>query len=143
MSQERPADLPEGAVFHGPLAPEALAPLFARAAAFALPTVREAFGLVLLEAMAFGVPVVASAIEAIPEIVADGETGLLVPPRDATALAGALSALVGDPARARQMGAAGRQRAQARFGWRRAAARMLDVLWPERGRVEPLGLFAG
>ncbi|WP_237758089.1 glycosyltransferase [Anaeromyxobacter sp. PSR-1] len=80
--------------------------------------------------MAFELPVVASRIEAIPEIVADGETGLLVPPRDPAALAAALGALLADPARARAMGAAGRARAAARFGWTRAAARMLDVLRP-------------
>lgn len=138
VSQDRPPSLPEGAVFHGPLGPDALSALLARASLFALPTRREAFGLVFLEAMAFGLPVVATAVEAVPEIVVQGETGLLVPPGDPAALAEACAALLGDPARARRMGEAGRARVALRFGWDRAAARMLDVLRPgPEGRREP------
>ncbi len=132
VSASFPGPLPPGVTFHGLLPRAALARLFAQAAVFALPTLREAFGLSLLEAMAFGLPVVATRLEAIPEIVSDGETGLLVPPRDATALAAALAELLREPARARQMGAAGRQRMHARYGWSRAAGAMLKVLWPER-----------
>lgn len=130
VSSSAPARLPDGATFHGLLGKEALSRLYATAAVFALPTLREAFGLSFLEAMSFGLPVVASRIEAIPEIVSDGETGLLVPPRDAAALARALSELLADPVRARRMGAAGRARALRRFGWDRVAARMLEVLRP-------------
>ncbi len=130
VSQDAPARLPDGAVFHGPLGAEALSALLARATIFALPTLREAFGLAFLEAMAFGLPVVATAVGAIPEIVADGETGLLVPPRDPAALAAACAALLADPARARRMGEAGRARVAVQFGWDRAAARMLEVLRP-------------
>jgi glycosyltransferase involved in cell wall biosynthesis len=132
VSQSAPSALPPGAIFHGPLGPDALAALYARASAFALPTLREAFGLAFLEAMSFGLPVVGSRIEAIPEIVVHGETGLLVPPRDPAALAGALAALLADPARARRLGDAGRVRAAERFGWDRAVGRMLGVLRPGR-----------
>lgn len=132
VAESAPARLPDGAVFHGPLAGAALRALFARASVFALPTRREAFGLVLLEAMAFGLPVVASRLEAIPEIVSDGETGLLVPPGDTAALARALSDLLSDPVRARLLGAAGRARVAERFGWERAVARMLAVMRPAR-----------
>jgi starch synthase len=58
----------------------------------------------------------------IPEVVGDGETGLLVPPGDPAALAVALNALIGDPARAAAMGRAGRERAIAEFGWQAIAA---------------------
>jgi len=75
----------------------------------------EGFGICLLEAMLAGLPVVATAVSSVPEIVADGETGLLVPRDDATALAEALSVLLDDPARARQLGEAGRARARALF----------------------------
>lgn len=139
VSDAAPAQLPEGAVFHGPLGRGALAGLYARASVFALPTLREAFGLALLEAMSFGVPVVASRIEAIPEIVSEGETGLLVPPRDPAALAAALLALLADPVRARRLGAAGRARVESRFGWDRAVERMLRVLRPSAGSAVTAG----
>ena len=144
VSQDTPARLPTGAIFHGTLGPGALASLYARAAVFALPTLREAFGLAFLEAMASGLPVVGTSIEAIPEIVADGETGILVPPRDPPALAEACTALLRDPARARRMGEAGRARVAERFGWERVAERMLAVLDPraasgEEASVAPAG----
>ncbi len=132
VSASGPADLPEGAVFHGLVGKDELRRLYSRASVFALPTLREAFGLSLVEAMAFSLPVVATRIEAIPEIVSDGETGILVPPRDPAALARALSALLDDPVRARLLGAAGRARAGERFGWERATARMLSHIRPGR-----------
>jgi glycosyltransferase involved in cell wall biosynthesis len=134
VSDRAPESLPDGAEYHGALGADELAALYARASVYALPTLREAFGISFLEAMSFGLPVVASHIEAIPEIVSDGETGLLVPPRDPAALASALCALLGDPVRARLLGAAGRARVGARFGWDRAVVRMLDVL-----RARPAG----
>jgi glycosyltransferase involved in cell wall biosynthesis len=79
----------------------------------------EGFGLVFLEAMSAARPVVASNISAIPEIVADGETGLLVPPNDAASLAKAIQSLLDDPARAEKMGAAGRNRLQTHFNEQR------------------------
>lgn len=81
-----------------------------------MPSLWEGFGLVLLEAMAAGKPVVASRVGAIPEIVADGETGLLVPPRDPESLARALLAVLYDPAQAGEMGWRGRQRLEQQFG---------------------------
>jgi glycosyltransferase involved in cell wall biosynthesis len=130
VSASAPRVLPEGVTFHGLLSAEALARLYATASVFALPTHREAFGLSLVEAMTFELPVVASGIEAIPEIVSDGESGILVPPRDPASLGRAISTLLADPNRARRMGAAGRARAAARFGWDRTAAAMLAVLRP-------------
>ncbi len=128
VSSSAPATLPAGATFHGLLDKEGLARLYATASVFALPTRREAFGLSFLEAMAFALPVVGSRLEAIPEIVADGETGLLVPPGNPAALADALSSLLADPTRARRMGAAGRARVAERFSWRAAAASMLETM---------------
>lgn len=128
VSSRAPAALPPGVTFHGLLGKEALARLYATASVFALPTYREAFGLSFLEAMSFGLPAIGSRVEAIPEIIAHGETGLLVPPGDAAALADALSTLLADPARARRMGAAGRARVAQRFSWDRAAACMLEAM---------------
>jgi glycosyltransferase involved in cell wall biosynthesis len=138
VSSSVPGRLPEGAIFHGVVGPAALARLYARAAVFALPTLREAFGIAIVEAMRFGLPVVASRVEAIPEIVSHGETGLLVPPSDPAALARALGDVLADPVRARLLGAAGHARAVERFGWDLAASRMLDVLRPLRPVEEAL-----
>ena len=78
-------------------------------------TAPEPFGLVVVEGMASGRPVIATAHGGPCEIVVDGVTGLLVPPKDAEALAGAMRWLVDDPARARAMGEAGRLRAVAEY----------------------------
>jgi len=96
--------------------------LLSHATVFACPSLYEPLGIVNLEAMACGTAVVASAVGGIPEVVSDGETGLLVPPGDPAALAVALNALIGDPARAAAMGRAGRDRAIAEFGWQAIAA---------------------
>jgi starch synthase len=96
--------------------------LLSHATVFACPSLYEPLGIVNLEAMACGTAVVASAVGGIPEVVADGETGLLVPPGDPGALAGALGALITDPARAAALGQAGRERAVAEFGWQAVAA---------------------
>jgi glycosyltransferase involved in cell wall biosynthesis len=86
---------------------------------FVAPSLWEGFGLVFLEAMSAARPVVASNISAIPEIVADGETGLLVPPNDAASLAKAIQSLLDDPSRAEKMGTAGRNRLQTHFNEQR------------------------
>ena len=83
----------------------------------------EGFGMVLLEAMLAGLPVAATRVSAVPEVVADGATGLLVELGDAPALAGALSALLDEPERARALGEAGRERARRRFSVARMAER--------------------
>jgi starch synthase len=93
------------------------------ATVFACPSLYEPLGIVNLEAMACGTAVVGSDVGGIPEVVADGETGLLVPPGDPGALAAALNALVGDPGRAAALGRAGRERAVAEFGWQAVAER--------------------
>jgi glycosyltransferase involved in cell wall biosynthesis len=87
----------------------------------------EGFGLALLEAMLCARPVVATRVSSIPEIVVDGETGLLVAPDDAPALAEAVGALLSDAERARAMGAAGVARAQAEFSVAKMADRTLAV----------------
>ena len=69
----------------------------------------------VMEAMAAGLPVVSTAVGGVPELVREGETGLLVPSEDAAALAQAMQALVDDPARRQAMGAAARQHAVAHF----------------------------
>ena len=118
----------------GVLPTEAVAARLADAAVVTLPCVVGADGnvyalpTVLLEAMACARPVVSTALSGIPEIVDDGVTGLLVPPRDAAALADALQALLTDPARAAALGRVGRSRAEERFDLHRNAAVLRDRL---------------
>jgi len=88
---------------------------------FVLPSRSEGLGLVLLEAMAAGRPVVATRVGGIPEVVVDGETGLLVPPDDPSALAAAVLRLLRDPDLALRMGEAGRRRVEALFSARKMA----------------------
>ncbi len=101
--------------------------LLTHATVFACPSVYEPLGIVNLEAMACATAVVGSRTGGIPEVVADGETGLLVPPGDPEALAAALNVLLSDPALARGMGQAGRKRAVAEFGWPAIAAQTADL----------------
>ena len=110
--------------------------LYSHAAVFCCPSVYEPFGIINLEAAACETPVVASAVGGIPEVVVDGETGLLVPvelqledpmspvdpDRFELNLAGAINALMADPEAREAMGRAGRRRAVDRFGWDAIAA---------------------
>lgn len=111
----------------------ALISLFSHALAFACPSIYEPLGIVNLEAMACETAVVASAVGGIPEVVVDGETGLLVPYDSAEprafehAFADAINALAADPARAAAMGSAGRRRAVSDFGWDAIADQTIAV----------------
>ena len=101
--------------------------LLTHATVFAIPSVYEPLGIVNLEAMACGTAVVGSRTGGIPEVVADGETGLLVPAGEPEPLAAALNTLLGDPDRAAAMGQAGRKRAVTEFGWPAIAAQTADL----------------
>ncbi|MBM40822.1 MAG: hypothetical protein CL483_02715 [Acidobacteria bacterium] len=94
---------------------------------FAMSSVTEGMGSVLLDAMELTQPIVATAAGGIPEVVVDGETGVLVPPRDATALAAAIVRLLRDPERQARLGAAARQRVRASFSVERMVQRILDA----------------
>jgi glycosyltransferase involved in cell wall biosynthesis len=95
----------------------------------------EGFGLALLEAMLSGLPVVATRVSAIPEIVVDGETGLLVPPDDAGALAEAIDRVLADPEQAGRLGAAGLVRARSEFSVERMASGTVAVYERALGRA--------
>jgi glycosyltransferase involved in cell wall biosynthesis len=98
-----------------------------RADVFAHSSRWEGFGIVLLEAMLAGLPVVATRVSAVPEIVADGQTGVLVEVGDSAAVAAALTDLLDDPARRDALGNAGLARARAEFSVARMTRRTIDV----------------
>ena len=104
-----------------------LAEEYVNADCFCLPSVQEGFGIVFLEAMAAGLPVVACRAAAVPEVVREGETGVLVPPRAPPALADALADLLRRPERARALGGAARVRV-ADYAVERVAERFLDTV---------------
>jgi glycosyltransferase involved in cell wall biosynthesis len=107
------------AEFRGARRGSELSAEYARCAVLVLPSLTEAesFGMVLVEAMAHRRPVVGSRVGGIPLVVRDGHNGLLVPPGDAGALAGALIRLLADPELARALGASGEEEALREHGW--------------------------
>jgi glycosyltransferase involved in cell wall biosynthesis len=100
---------------------------YADADIFALSSRWEGLPYTVLEAMAHGLPVVSTAVDGVPEAVADGKTGLLVRPQDPAALAAALAALLAEPARGLAFGAAGRARIAAHFSRATMIERILAV----------------
>jgi starch synthase len=114
--------------------------LYSHAAVFCVPSIYEPFGIINLEAMACGVPVVASAVGGIPEVVVEGETGVLVavdiqpgqfepvePDRFSADLADAINRLLADPAERERMGRAGRERVEQHFAWPAIARQTADL----------------
>ena len=110
--QTRAAGVEARLTLTGALGHAAVRERYARATVFALPSRREALSVAILEAMAAGVPVVTTAVGGSPEIVRDGESGLLVPPDDPVSLAGALERALGDPALRARLAEAGRRVAE-------------------------------
>jgi glycosyltransferase involved in cell wall biosynthesis len=107
--------------------------VFAAADVFVQPSLSEGLPLAVLEAMANGLPVVATRVGGIPEAIADGQTGLLVPPGDPAALAAALGEVLSARERATALGKAGRERATAEFSVKRMTDRYRQ-LYDERIR---------
>ena len=107
---------------------KALAALYAAADIFVWPAINEAYGLALLEAQAAGLPVVAGRSGGVPEVVADGVTGLLTPPGDSTAFADALRALLVDTERRRTMATAAADRARTRLDVARAVEALVPII---------------
>jgi phosphatidylinositol alpha-mannosyltransferase len=106
-----------------------------RAKVLVAPSLRgESFGMVLLRAFACAVPVVASDISGYRDVVTP-ESGVLVPPDDASSLADAVAELLADEPRRVRLGAAGRELARSRYSWEHIAARLLDIYADVTGRV--------
>ena len=129
--------------FCGHVPADVLPRYYASADIFCSPaTGGESFGIVLLEALASGVPVVASAIPGYSQVVSDGVDGVLFPPRQPSALAGALSALIDNPALRSSMGAAGVRKAEL-YDWERVVSSVLDVYREARVKAGAQQVAAG
>ena len=124
----------DAATFAGLLPPHEVMGWYARSDVLLLPAVtdwkgeQEGFGMVLIEAMRAGLPVVASRSGGITDVVRDGETGLLVPERDASAIAAAITRLIDSPSLARRLGDAGQAAVRERFA-PTAIARVFDGVY--------------
>jgi D-inositol-3-phosphate glycosyltransferase len=125
--------------FHGPQAQSALPDYYRAADLCLIPSRHESFGMVALEAMASGLPVIASRVGGLRFTVRDGTTGLLVPEGDDAALAAAITALLADGSRRRELGRKAVEWAQS-FAWpcvARALAGLYAELIPELAPVRP------
>lgn len=109
--------------------------LYDRAAIQVIPSYAEGLPVVCIEAMAHGRPVVGTDVAGISELIVDGETGYLVPPRDPAALRGALLKLLSNKELRRRMGLAGRERIAGMCGWDRVAPDTIDVYRRAAGRA--------
>jgi starch synthase len=102
--------------------------LYQECDALVLPTLADCFSMAALEAMACGLPVVISAVGGIPEIVIDGQTGMLIDPGSGDSLLQAIRAIIASPALRRQLGRAGRRRAEQLFNARIQSATTLGIM---------------
>lgn len=125
LAQQASAAAPEGAeiIFTGKLSPEALTSEYKNANVFTLPAIvdskgdTEGLGVVLIEAMELGLPVVASDVGGIPDVVVDGESGILVPEKDPQALANAFKRLEADTALVQKLLDGAQERIRKCFTW--------------------------
>ena len=113
--------------FTGRITTEQLVEEYAKAEIAVTASVYEGFGLPAAEAMSCGIPVIATRAGALPEVVKDGETGILVAPHDPGAIASAIRRLRADEDLRHRMGCEGRKRVEQRFSWRLAAKQTLAV----------------
>jgi glycosyltransferase involved in cell wall biosynthesis len=120
-------------IFTGKLSPEALANEYKSANVFTLPAIvdskgdTEGLGVVLIEAMELGLPIVASNVGGIPDVVIDGETGILVPEKDPEALASAYKRLAAEPGLIKQLLAGAQKRINECFTWDGIIERQIAV----------------
>ena len=127
LRAEFPPEVQARVTLLGRLADNEVETWLRRATVFVAPSLYESFGLVFLEAMRWGTPVIGTRAGGIPEIVADDETGVLVPPGDPASLASAIAGLLREPERRRRLGEAGRLRCESEYSSRRMAQQMIEL----------------
>ena len=119
--------LQDAVVFEGAVNQDRIRTLYAAADVFALASFAEGIPVVLMEAMAMTIPCVSTQITGIPELIRDGQDGLLVAPSDAEALAAALTRLMDDAALRRRLGEAGRARVEDKYNLHRNIERLATI----------------
>jgi phosphatidylinositol alpha-1,6-mannosyltransferase len=129
-------------VFTGFVSEPVLASLYRKATLLAMPSRDEGFGLVYLEAMAHRLPCIGSIHDAAGDVIEEGVTGFLVDQSDVVALADRIVRLLGNDARRAEMGARGHARLVQQFGYERFRDRLLSLLLPSFGELEPAPLAA-
>jgi glycosyltransferase involved in cell wall biosynthesis len=134
--EEKARGIEDRVHFLGKVPHEDLPDYYGLADIFVHPAIwQEPFGMILTEAMGCGLPVISTRSGGIPEVVVDGETGLLARAGDPETLADAILDLAGDPARRKEMGRRGAERLRENFTWERAARRMETVLLAGESRA--------
>ena len=123
----RKLELEDRVTLTGRVSREELVRLYNQAQVFVSPSLYEGFGLPAAEAMACGAPLVATTAGAFPEVVEQGVSGLLVPPGDAGALAGAIQRVLDDSELQERLGRAARQRIVEHFSWRETAVQTMAL----------------
>lgn len=114
--------------FHGRAAQVHMNALYERADIFILPSLKEGFGIVLLEAMHYGLPIISTKVSAIPELIQEGENGILVPPADASKLADAMTQLMINPILRSNIGANNKLKVDAGYSWDESYKKFLYLI---------------
>jgi glycosyltransferase involved in cell wall biosynthesis len=117
----------KGVVFSGNVSNTVMPKFYALATIAVLPSLMEATSIAGLEAMACGLPLIGTTVGGIPEIISDGDSGLLVEPRDERALAGAMLRLLEDQSLRTSLGREARRRVETEFAWSEIARRTCEV----------------
>ncbi len=115
-------------VFHDGKDQENIKYLYSTSSIFVLPSLKETFGIVLVEAMHYKLPIITMNISAMPDLVKDGENGLLVQPKNIQALANALKTLMTEPELRKKMGENGYQKVSTSFDWEQTSFDFLNLL---------------
>lgn len=133
-TQAQQLGLGEAVTFYGAIPNREVPAFLHRMDLFVVPSRSESFGVAAVEAQACALPVVATAVGGLPEVVANGLTGLIVPPEDAVALADALAELCADAPRRLACGQAARRRVEQRYSWNSNVGHLIDIYRATLGR---------
>jgi glycosyltransferase involved in cell wall biosynthesis len=115
--------------FHGEVDDDTLSRFYADASVFVMPSRSEGFGFVFLEAMAHGTPAIGGNRDATPEVILDGETGILVDPTNVTEVVGAIARLLEDSGLRERMGQAAARRSRELFGYDAFRSQLLQHMF--------------